>query len=449
MFYRNILNQLNIWRNKPDRKPLIIRGARQTGKTVAVNMFAEKFSNFIGLNLERDSDKLLFEKSESIDQLLKAIELAKGKSVLEADTLLFIDEIQNSETAIKFLRFFYEDTPNLVVIAAGSLLEAVMSKEGFSFPVGRVEFLYMRPVTFDEYARASGKEKLLEELAGITIKSKSFPVAHKLAAELFAQYAAVGGMPAVVSDFLANGSFKSVGDIKEDLITTLKDDVTKYSRLAETKYLRHVIEYAPHSVARRITYEKFGNSDYHTREIKRAFDLLEYAMIVQRIYGSSSVVLPIEPNFRAAPKIVYLDSGLVAHKLGLSEEALFVGELSQLFRGSIAEQVVGQSFLSMDPHRRNAPCFWYRNAPGSTAEVDFLFQFKGLVIPVEVKSGSSGRMRSLGQFFSASTTDIAIRFYSGELSLDPVEIGGKKIKLLSIPFYLQWRLPELIDSVLP
>lgn len=446
MFYRNILKELDNWKQKRERKPLIIRGARQTGKTVAVNMFAQKFSNFISLNLERESDKLLFERSESLEQTLHAIELAKGKAVLVPDTLLFIDEIQNSGKAIQFLRFFYEDYPTLAVVAAGSLLEAVMAKEGFSFPVGRVEFLYMFPVTFDEYLKAVGKDKLYEGLCNITIKEKPSAMLHKLASEMFIQYVAVGGMPAVVADFMSKRSFKSIADIKEDLITTLKDDVTKYSRLAEAKYLRHVIEYAPYSVGERIKYEKFGNSDYHSREIKRAFDLLEFAMIVQRIYGSHSVLLPIEPNFRVSPKVLYLDSGLVVHKMGLSEEALFVDELSHLFRGSIAEQIVGQTFLSMDLHKRSAPYFWYRNVPGSTSEVDYLFQYKGVIIPVEVKSGKSGRLRSLHQFLMASPSKAAIRIYSGELDTDKISVGGRSFDLVSVPFYLQWRMSELLES---
>lgn len=447
MFYRNILKELDNWKNKRGRRPLIIRGARQTGKTVAVGMFAEGFANFIYLNLERESDGLLFEKSRSVQEALQAIELAKGRNISEPDTLLFIDEIQNSPNAMKFLRFFYEDYPNLAVIAAGSLLEAVMRKEGFSFPVGRVEFLYLYPMTFDEFLRASGNDKIRDALCNITVKNGPTPALHNLANDLFNQYSLIGGMPAVVADYVSKKSYKSASSIKEDIITALKDDVSKYARLAESKYIRHVIEYAPYHVGERIKYEKFGQSQYRSREMKQAFEVLEYAMIVQRVYGSYSTALPIHPNFRVSPKVLYLDSGLVVQKLGLTEDMLFKRDLNSIFQGKLAEQVVGQAFVAMDFNKRIVPCFWYRNMPGSTAETDYSFQYRDVVLPVEVKSGKSGSLRSLHQFIFASPADLAIRIYSGELTIEKVTLGEKSFRLLSVPFYLQWMMNKIIDDL--
>lgn len=193
LFTRNILKELDKWKNREDRKPLIIRGARQTGKTVAVEMFADRFENFISLNLERDPDKNVFEQSTTTEDAVKAIEIFKGKSLSIEKTLLFIDEIQNSENAIKFLRFFYETYPHLFVIAAGSLLEAVMMREGFSFPVGRVEFLYLHPVTFDEFLLAGGRDKLHKELSLASPSKKPPAILHKMAAEAFNEYVLVGG----------------------------------------------------------------------------------------------------------------------------------------------------------------------------------------------------------------------------------------------------------------
>lgn len=443
-FERNILTFLDKWKNNKNRKPLILRGARQTGKTVAVELFAKKFSQVVTLNLERTSDKNIFEKSETIEQTVQAIELAKNASLSRPDTLLFIDEIQNSDRAIKYLRFFYEDYPHIFTICAGSLLEAVMMKEGFSFPVGRVEFLYLYPVTFDEFLTASGREKILDALGDVTIKSGPSKALHDMAAQLFHQYAMVGGMPAVVSNFIEKNSIQSTADIKEDLITAIKDDVAKYSRTAEAKYLRHVIEYAPYYTGERIKYEKFGNSEYHSREIKRAFELLEYAMIVQRVYGSSSTQPPIQPNFGVAPKIVYLDSGLVIHRLGLGAKELFPADLNNIFKGKLAEQIVGQSLIAKDAHRKFTPCFWYRNTPSSTAETDYSYQLGETILPIEIKSGKSGSLKSIHQFMMASNTDKALRVYSGELSKEKVQSGGKTLDLISIPFYLLWRFEDLI-----
>lgn len=446
-FNRNILKKLDNWKSKNNRLPLILRGARQTGKTVAIEMFAKGFDQFIELNLERESDKELFEKSKSIEQLVRSIEVAKEKNINVQNTLLFIDEIQNSESAIKSLRFFHEDYPELFVIAAGSLLEAVMRKEGFSFPVGRVEFLYLYPVTFDEFLLANGREKLHRELSTVDFKEKPSEVLHKMASEEFLNYVIVGGMPAIVDNFRNTGSFASIGDIKESLIIAIKDDVAKYSKTSEGKYLRHVIEYSPLYVGERITYDKFGNSDFLSRDIKHAFELLEYAMVVQRVYGSSSVDLPIQPNFRVSPKINFLDVGLVIQKFGMTQQMLYTEELNSLFKGKIAEQIVGQGLISLDSGKKLFPCFWYRNVPGSVAETDYSYQWRGVVLPIEVKAGKSGSLKSLHQFMEMSTSKIAVQFYSGELSRQKVSGGSREFELLSIPFYLLWRMEDLLEKV--
>jgi len=448
MFSRNILKNLDNWKNKKNRKPLILRGARQTGKTVAVEMFAQNFENHVTLNLERDSDKKIFEQCKSANEAIRAIEIYKEKNLSGQNTLLFIDEIQNSENAIKLLRFFYEDRPELFVIAAGSLLEAIMKKDGFSFPVGRVEFMYLHPLTFDEYLQATGRNKLYRELQQVTIQEKPANNLHDLATGAFNEYSLVGGMPAVVADYIGKKSFQSTAKIKEDLLTAIKDDVARYSRVSEAKYLRHVIEYAPYYPGERIKYEKFGNSEYRSREIKHAFELLEYAMVVQRIYGSYSTEAPIQPNFSVAPKILYLDSGLVIHKLGLSHEMISMQDLNALFKGKLAEQVVGQCMISQNPHQQIKPCFWYRNKPGSTAEIDYSYQYQNKIVPIEVKSGRIGSLKSLHQFMVSSSADFAIRFYSGELSVDELKTDNKSFRLLSIPFYMQWRLESLLASFL-
>ncbi|MBU4485213.1 ATP-binding protein [bacterium] len=444
MFKRNILNLLDKWKSAENRKPLIIRGARQTGKTAAVEMFSKSFPNYIYLNLERDGDKQLFEKGRDLEDIISAIELAKKKALKEKNTLLFIDEIQNSQKALQMLRYFYEDYPDIYVIAAGSLLEAVMKREGFSFPVGRVNFLYLHPVTFDEFLSAIGEDRLLQHLKGVTRTSPPSPVIHEMAINIFHHYILVGGMPEVVAKYASNRTFQPLAKIKEELVESFEEDIAKYSTPAEAKYLRHVLRFAPNYVGERIKYENFANGGYKSREMKRAFDLLEYAMLITRVHGSSETSLPIKPNFNVAPKLLFLDSGLVVHKLGLTENELQVKDLNSLFRGAITEQIAGQTFYSANLDKKTAPFFWYRNAPGSTAETDYLFQFGGRLIPVEVKSGKSGRLRSLHRFMLASPNDMAIRLYSGELSEEIVTLENKKYELISVPFYLQWRLNELI-----
>lgn len=446
MFKRNILNLLNKWKLADNRKPLIIRGARQTGKTLAVEMFGRSFSNYVYLNLERDADKQIFERGRDLEDIISAIELAKKQALKEKNTLLFIDEIQNSQKALQMLRYFYEDYPDIYVIAAGSLLEAVMKREGFSFPVGRVSFLYLYPVTFDEFLSAIGEDGLLEHLKGATLSSPPSPVIHEMAIKIFRHYLMVGGMPEVVAKYASSRTFQPLARIKEELIESFEEDIAKYSTTAESKYVKHVLRFAPNHAGERIKYENFADGGYKSREMKRAFDLLEYAMLVTRVYGNPETVPPIRPNFNVAPKLLFLDSGLVAHKLGLGENEMHVKDLNSLFRGAITEQIVGQAFCSAEMEKRASPFFWYRNAPGSTAETDYLFQHNGKLIPIEVKSGKSGRLRSLHQFMLASSNDVAVRLYSGELCKETVSLENKQYNLISVPLYLQWRLDDLLRS---
>lgn len=444
MFKRNILDLLVKWKSSDNRKPLIIRGARQTGKTAAVEMFGRSFSNYIYLNLERGADKQLFEKGRDLEDIIPAIELAKKRALKEKETLLFIDEIQNSQKALLLLRYFYEDYPDIHVVAAGSLLEAVMKSEGFSFPVGRVNFLYLHPVTFDEFLSAMGEEMLLEHLRGVTLSSPPSPAVHEMAVKIFHHYLLAGGMPEVVAKYAEKRTFQPLARIKEELMESFEEDIAKYSTIAEAKYVKHVLRFAPNYAGEHIKYENFANGGYKSREMKRAFDLLEYAMLITRVYGSPETAPPIKPNFNVSPKLLFLDSGLVAHRLGLSENEMHVKDLNSLFRGAAAEQMAGQTFCSAEPEKRASPSFWYRNAPGSTAETDYLFQCNGKLIPVEVKSGKSGRLRSLHQFMLASPDNIAVRLYSGGLCEEAVKLERKTYKLISCPLYLQWRLGDLL-----
>lgn len=444
MFERNIAHTLSRWKASPDRKPLIIRGARQTGKTVAIDRFGQSFSTYLSLNLEKESEKNLFEQGGDLEQIIQAIELAKKKPLKGDDTLLFIDEIQNSPNALKMLRYFFEDYPHLHIVAAGSLLEAVMLRDGFSFPVGRVQFAYLYPATFDEFLVALGEGRLVEILRSVTIKKPPSKVVHDMALKFYRQYMLVGGMPEVVAIYARDRSLMSLATIKEALLTSIDEDVSKYSRESQSKYTRHVIGHAPLHVGEHIKYEKFGNSGFRSREIKQAFDLLEYSMIVQRIYGSPDTISPMKPNYKISPKLLFLDAGLVAHRFGLSQDAVFVEDLNHLFRGALAEQMVGQTLMAMKTERRMAPCFWYRDKQGATAEVDYLVQWDAQLLPIEVKSGASGRLKSLHQFMQTSASDKAIRIYSGKLSVEKINFTGKTFKLISIPHYLQWCMDQII-----
>jgi len=446
MFKRDIVDYLAQWSQKTSRKPLVLRGARQVGKTIAIRMFSLQFKNFIELNLDDPKDLAIFQNTHGVDELIDAIQIKSGKTIKPIETLLFIDEIQNSIEAIQSLRFFYEKYPQLHVIAAGSLLEVKLSQKGFSFPVGRVEYAYMYPVTFNEYLAAAGDSESLTYIDKLSTQSKVPEASHKILLERFYKYLLLGGMPEALKVYFESNSIVEMNTIQEGILATFQDDIHKYTDINQSKYLIHAFYHAPYFVGQRYTYEHFAGSSYKSREMSYAFDLLEKALLFHQCLPTNETILPLIPNLKQQKKLIFLDIGLVNHKLNLQNELLNVNELSNLYRGAIAEQIVGQTLLSVAPFNQQTTLyFWDRNKAGSSAEIDFIYQHEQRLIPIEVKSGKTGRLRSLHQFMQVSGEKLAIRVYSGELRMETIEIAGNKTyQLLSIPFYLTHRIPELL-----
>lgn len=447
MFRRNLLEELQNWRRKGDRKPLVIRGARQTGKTTLVNLFGKEFEQMVRLNLDLSVDRRHWEGDPTIDQLLRGIEVAKGVKIIPGKTLLFLDEIQNEPRAIQSLRYLHEERPDLHLIATGSLMEVALRSAGFSFPVGRVSFLYLAPATFSEFLIALGSDPLLEEIRSLRWNSKGVPSLHALATDLFYEYTFVGGMPEVVQNYVTEKSYLSLAPLKEGLLASFEEDLPKYCRPAQVPYLQLLVREAPLYAGQRVQYANFAQSGYRSREMRQSFDTLQQAMIIQRVQGTPVTSPPLLPNRRVAPKLLYLDTGLVTHRLSVDPAALKKKGLNDLFRGTLAEQIVGQELMAQNLLRRDAPFFWYRDKAGSTAEVDYCISLKGEVIPIEVKSGQSGGMRSLHQFMDQAPHPYAVRIYSGPLQEDRATTpGGKPFQLLSIPFYLTFRLKQMVEE---
>lgn len=438
-FARRIEKELNRWKTSPVRKPLFLRGARQVGKTFTVNRFAAHFGAFIAVNLERPRERELFVGVNTGRELLERVLLYRGRTADPGDTLLFIDEIQHSAEAIHALRHLYEDVPGLHVIAAGSLFEVLSNKEGFSFPVGRVRSLFMYPVTFDEYLDVANPPlaKHFEAVDPLAVSPH-----HDLLMEAFNAYAFVGGMPEALAAFGATGSYAAVREIYDALFLGYVEDVEKYTNLAKTKYLSHVIDRAPLYSGQRVTYEKFGESAFRSREMREAFDVLERALIVHRARPSVSQRLPIVEKLRMAPKLFFLDVGLVNFRLGFRD--FFRGRaLDNVFQGRIAEQVAAQELLARD-FEPPALRFWVREKGAS--EIDFLYPFRDMVIPVEIKSGKTGRLKSLHRFMQDCPHPYALRVYSGPCRSDTVPLpSGKTYRLYSIPYYMLSRLDDFLE----
>ena len=416
-----------------------MRGARQVGKTFVANRFAENFDHFIDINLERPRERALFSAFNTGQDVFERILLYKGRKAPIQNTLLFIDEIQHSAEAVQSLRYLYEDVPELHVMAAGSLLEIFSKKEGFSFPVGRVRNLFMYPVTFMEYLETY-KPFLAEKLSDPErMKDGSI---HTVLLDAFNAYAFVGGMPEALSIFSEEGAYSSVREVYDAIFMGYMEDVEKYSNLAKAKYLTHAIDRAPLYTGERITYERFGESSFRSREMKEAFDVLERALILHRATPSVSTRLPIIEKTRKSPKLFFLDAGLVNYRVGFKE--FFTGSvLDNVYQGKISEQIVAQEILAQTFESPSLH-FWVREK--GAAETDFLYPYKEMILPVEVKSGKTGRLKSLNLFMESSPHSSAVRIYSGKLRIDPVTLpSGKTYRLCSIPYYLLSNLHEVIE----
>ena len=436
---RNIVSELLRWKNAENPKPVVLRGARQVGKTYMVNRFAENFEHFIDVNLERPRECELFSDFNTGRELVERILLYKGLRVDMENALLFIDEIQHSADAVRSLRYLLEDVPALHVIAAGSLLDVFSKQEGVSFPVGRVNHFFLYPVNFSEYLSAANPP-LAEKLRQTDPVKEA--VHHDLLLEQFNAYAFVGGMPEAVAVYLNTRSYAGVTDVYDAITMGYLEDVQKYSNLAKAKYLTHTIDRAPLYAGERITYEKFGESAYRSREMKAAFDVLERALIVCRARSSASTHIPIVEKPRKAPKLFFLDVGLANYRIGLKNFFSSKKPLDTAYRGKIAEQVVAQEIISQS-HRPPSLRFWTREK--GAAEIDFLYPFGEWVIPIEVKSGKAGTLRSLHLFMEKCGHPYAVRVYSGKSRIDPIAFpSGKHYFLYSMPYYLLSSLDRAI-----
>lgn len=447
MFRRNLLSYLKQWRQKEGRKPLVLRGARQVGKTTAVNLFAGDFRQYIYLNLEKGADREIFNHDLSFRKTLEAIYFLKNSSPSEKSTLLFIDEIQNSPAALAMLRYFYEEAPEIPVIAAGSLFEVYFDKYGLSFPVGRVEFAYLYPLCFEEYLIAKGDDSAIQALKTVPMPS----YAHGRLLDVFNEYVLIGGMPAVVADYVEHQDPGGLTNLYESLMVSYTDDAAKYARNSTMfQHIRHAIETAPLEAGKRIKFQGFGNSSYRSREMGEALRTLERAMLLYLLYPVTGTELPLLPDKRKSPRLLFLDTGLVNYYAGLQEQYIGISDLGGIYRGRLAEHIVGQQLMAMDSKQHRKPLFWVREKAGASAELDFIHLYKGLPIPVEVKSGKSGTLRSLHEYMRRVDFDLAVRLYAGGISLETVTTRyGKTFRLLNLPYFLCGQLDAYLDWAEP
>ncbi len=444
MIRRRVINELIKWKERENRKPLILRGARQVGKTTVVHEFAKTYKTFLHLNLERVADQLLFEE-DNMERLIRSIFNLCEKPVAKESVLLFIDEIQNSKRAVAMLRYFYEEANYIHVIAAGSLLETVMDVRKISFPVGRVSFMALRPCSFLEFLNGIG-----EDFNAELVENKSVDGVHDKIMRLFYDYTLVGGMPEAIVQYSKNKDILTVKPVYESLLNTYRDDVEKYSSSATTvKVIRSILTNGWSSAAECISFEKFGNTSYRSREMSEAFQTISKAMLLELVYPASETTMPFLPNLRKRPKLIWLDTGIVNYVTGLQKDVFSAKDIQDVWRGRIAEHIVAQELLTLTNDISATRAFWRRDKEGSDAEVDFLYKYNGKLIPIEVKSGHNSKLKSLHLYMNMAPHNYAVRIWSQPLSIDEVKTSeGKTFKLINLPFYYVGVLNEVLDRIL-
>ena len=444
MIQRKTIESLQQWKEEKDRKPLILRGARQVGKTTLVVEFAKQFTIFLHLNLEKTADRNLFEQYDEVNDLIKAIFFHKREATTSGSVLLFIDEIQYSKKAVAMLRYFYEEAGHIYVIAAGSLLETVMDVRTISFPVGRVAYLPVRPCSFLEFLNGIGNDFDAELVRNLDAS----PV-HDRIIKQFKEYALVGGMPAVVSKYAENRNILSLKRIYNSLLQSYRDDVERYTKNINTiRVIREILEAGWLSAGSIITFEKFGGTRFSSKEMSLAFQTIQKAMLLELVFPTSSTLMPLIPNYRQHPKLIWFDTGLVNYAADIQQNLFSVKDIHQVWRGRIAEQVVAQELLTIDDNLSSKPIFWKRNKHGSEAEVDFLYKFNGLAIPIEVKSGHNSTLKSLHLYMDETPHEVAVRVWSNPFSVDSISTPkGKEFLLINLPFYYVGVLDKVLAKI--
>lgn len=444
MFKRTAIRYLRQWAEKEERKPLVLRGARQVGKTTLVELFAKEFDTYIYLNLEEKETAELFAADYSFEDLLAGIYFkAKEKQDTHKRTLIFIDEIQNEPKAVQTLRYFYEKRPDLYVIAASSLLESLMGRH-ISFPVGRVEYMALHPCTFEEFLMAMGMEDLAESVAKLQVPQSL----HTYTLDLFKKFMIVGGLPEAVANYAQHQDFVRLNGVFNSLLSGYRDDVEKYaSKPREQDAIRYILNYGWTFAGHRIQFAKFTSSSFKSADVSNAFRTLEKTLLLELVYPQTTASFPILPDLKKSPKLLWLDTGLVNYVAGMQEDLLFSADSDELWNGDIAEHVVAQELLGATVNFGEKRMFWVRDAKNSQAEVDFLIRYKSHLLPIEVKTGSNSKLKSLHLFMEESKEEVALRLWNGPMTSDVItKQNGDSFTLYNIPLYYAGHLPAFLEE---
>ncbi len=429
--YRFAEKSLGIWSWQNNPVPLIIRGARQVGKTYTVIEFAKsRFKHLLKVNFEIDTSyKIFFQKNYDVKSFLEALAFKTGIEPVAGETLIFLDEIQQCPEAINALRYFYEQYPGLHVIAAGSLLDFALDQKDIRVPVGRVEYLHMYPMSFKEFLLAQKKEQYVSYIENISLHEKPNPVIHEQLLLEIKKYFLIGGMPEAVSKYISGDfTYIDVSKVHQKLLQGYIQDFARYPKHSYHDDVEAVFNFVPENLGKKFMYSRVY-PEAKTRNIKIAVDLLLKAALLTKVQATSAH-LPLAAG--ASSKIfkaLFLDIGLVSARLGYDINFLANQDVFSTANGGLAEQYVGQELLASESSYKPSELFyWQRENPSSSAEIDYLRAIGTRVLPIEVKFGSATHLKSLRIFMEEYAVPLGLRVSQAELS--------SQEDLLSLPFYL-------------
>lgn len=459
MYYPRIIDQhLTEWAQRKEHKPLLLRGARQIGKSTAIRHLGEQFEHFVEINFEKQpAFKSLFAKDLDVKRIVPLISAMAKKTITAGRTLLFLDEIQDCPQAIMALRYFREDMPELHVVAAGSLLEFALD-ELPTFGVGRIHSMYMYPMTFDEFLLANGEGLLLDLRNRATAAEPLDDVIYTQFVDHLRTYMLVGGMPESVAKWVETHDYLQCQEIQDDILTGYEDDFPKYRKKVDPVLLRQTMKSAAMQATKKFVYAQIPGN-YTSAEVKKALGMLTKAGIIIPVTHTNASGLPLgEGSDQSIRKMLLLDTGLMLRLLNMT-----MGDVTDLTthiltstaaelvnKGSIAEMLAGLEYLHyLSPNLRHEQYYWVRQAKNSLAEIDYVIPLHSQVVPMEVKAGVQGGMKSLWEFMREKNLTHAIRCSLenfGAFDYTDAKAEGAKRHVTICPLYALSQLGRLMKG---
>jgi len=426
---RLIDRDLQQWATGHHRKPLLLRGARQVGKTFAARQLGKSFQSYVEINCEEMLDAhSIFKKDLNPQRIIKELSVLVGKKIIPGKTLLFLDEIQIVPEAITALRYFYEKIPEQHVIAAGSLLDFALDSIGI--PVGRVESLYIYPLSWIEFLLAKNEQLCIEMILEHTPDTPITEAIHQKLLHLLGEYFAIGGMPEVVDLWLKKQDPFLCFKTHKTLLDNYRQDFEKYAKKHQIKYVELLFDQVPRQLGERFKFSAVPG-EYRKRELQPCFNLLTKANILHPIHHTAAHGLPLGAEINLDHfKAIFIDIGLTQSALGLDLKEWFLNpQQAFINQGAIVEAFVGQELLTYSYSFQKQPLYyWHKESKNSQAEIDYIIQQNNVIIPIEVKSGTTGHLKSLHEFLiTHKTTPYALRFSAHNYSCHE--------KIISYPLY--------------